>query len=616
MLTAEQIANTPAQTSDQLLREIPVVALPRNDSHSLHPTGQSISIRGVGRGRTLVLADGVPLNDPFGGWVHWNKIPLSEIDRAEVVRGATSNLYGSLAMAGVVQYLTAPTERNRFYGQTDGGSFNSYHSTLVAAGTLTSSLSGSVYGDIYRTDGYNIVLKRGPVDKPASFESNNGGLKLDWKPTPQLSTFLAANYYLEGRDSGTKKTTNDWWFGDGNAGLDYRTDGGSHWQIRFFGGGERFSNNNSSINATRTTEVRNLHQDIPVENVGGSVVWWKPIGEMHVLTLGLDNRFITATNNERTYNATTGVFTGKRHAGGSQELVGFFGEWRFIPVEPLTITAGLRYDYWWNFNAESVTTAGVLTQFPDQDQGAINPRLGLVYRLTEDLAVRTAGYTGFRAPNLNELYRGFFSGGVQNNGNPALGPERVYGGEFGADWTPGKQLRFGATGFYNLITDLIQSVTVNPTTTERQNVGKANSYGVELDSQYRPFPSLTFGASYALTVSEVTDNPKNTALVGKWLSGVPRHQGVISARWADRDWLDFTLRLRMEGIQYANDLNTFKLPGYATLDLYAARELADHVQIYLSVNNLLDKQVITGRNATVTNIGAPLMVLGGLKVRF
>ena len=614
-----QIETAPAQTPDQLLHDIPVIALPRNDSHTLHPTGQSVSMRGIGRGRTLVLTDGVPLNDPFGGWIHWNKVPLSEIERAEIVRGATLNLYGSLAMAGVIQYLTGPTDEKRLFAQLDGGNLSTYHGNFVTAGPLGENFSGSIYGDFYRTDGYPIVKNRGPVDKPASFESNNGGLKLSWKPSSQLSAFMAANYYLEGRDSGTKKTNNDWWFGDGAAGVDYRTEGGSHWQFRLFGGGEEFSNNNSSINAARTTEVRTLHQDIPVQNVGGSLVWWRPFSEKSLLTLGFDSRFITADNKEKTYSATTGLFAGSRSAGGSQDLIGFFGEWHLTPVEELAITAGLRYDYWWNFNAESIATTGAVTQFPNEGKGAINPRLGLVYRINPELSVRTAGYTGFRAPNLNELYRGFFAGGVQNNGNPALGPERVYGGEMGADWSPAKQLRFSATGFYNLLSDLIQSVTVTPTLTQRENVGKAQSYGVEFESQYQPFPNWTFAVGYALTISEVIQNNKNPALVGKWLSGVPQQQGVVSARWADPDWLDVTLRLRAEGYQFANDLNTFRLPGYATMDLFVARELRElvnHLKVFVAVTNLFDKQVITGKNQTVTNIGAPLTVWGGFRTRF
>jgi iron complex outermembrane receptor protein len=317
-----QIGTAPAQTPDQLLHDVPVIALPRNDSHTLHPTGQSVSMRGLGRGRTLVLTDGVPLNDPFGGWIHWNKVPLNEIVRAEIVRGATSNLYGSLAMAGVIQYLTAPTYEKRLFAQVDGGNLNSYHGNFTTADPLGENFSGAVYGDFYRTDGYPIVQDRGPVDKPASFESNNGGLKLTWRPSSQLTAFMGANYYQEGRDSGTKKTNNDWWFGDGTAGVDYRTDGGSNWQFRLFGGGEQFSNNNSSINAARTTEVRTLHQDIPVQNVGGSVVWSRPFGENNLLTLEFDSRFITADNKERPTAPPTACLPGRGAPEGARSLSG------------------------------------------------------------------------------------------------------------------------------------------------------------------------------------------------------------------------------------------------------------------------------------------------------
>jgi outer membrane receptor protein involved in Fe transport len=84
---------------------------------------------------------------------------------------------------------------------------------------------------------------------------------------------------------------------------------------------------------------------------------------------------------------------------------------------------------------------------------------------------------------------------------------------------------------------------------------------------------------------------------------------VVSARWADPDGLDVTLRIRAKGVQFANDLNTFKLPGYATVDLYVARDLRElmkNVKAFVAVTNLFDKQIITGKNQTVTNIGAPL----------
>jgi outer membrane receptor protein involved in Fe transport len=289
----------------------------------------------------------------------------------------------------------------------------------------------------------------------------------------------------------------------------------------------------------------------------------------------------------------------------------------------VTITAGLRYDHWWNFNAQSAATNGVVTAFQDQDKGALNPRLGVVYRFTPEIGLRAAGYTGFRAPNLNELYRSFGTNPT-TFGNSDLGPERIYGGEGGADWSPTRSLRFSVTGFYNSIKDLIQTLTVNnvitcqgaATCNKRYTVGAAESYGVEFESEYRPFSTLTLAASYALTASAITEYKPNPALVGKWLNNVPRQQGAVSLRWADPEWFDSTLRMRAEGLSYANDLNTLKLQGYVVLDLYAARAITGNLQAFLTINNLLDKQVITGRTTSVTNIGEPFMALGGLKMRF
>jgi outer membrane receptor protein involved in Fe transport len=366
-----------------------------------------------------------------------------------------------------------------------------------------------------------------------------------------------------------------------------------------------------------------LHQHIPVENVGGSLVWWKSLGTRHVVTLGIDDQYITADNQEHTFSSATGLFTGKKNAEGSQQLFGVFAEWSYAPINAVTITAGLRYDHWWNFHAQSVNTNGVVTAFQDQDKGAFNPRLGVVYRLTPEIGLRAAGYTGFRAPNLNELYRSFGTNPT-TYGNSDLGAERVYGGEAGADWSPVQPLRLSVTGFYNSIKDLIQTLTVNnvvicqgaATCNKRYNVGAAQSYGVEFESQYRPFPTLTLTASYALTASAITEYKPNPALVGNWLNNVPRQQGSVSLRWVDPDWVDVTLRMRAEGLSYANDLNTLKLQGYAVWDLYAARAITSNVQAFLTINNLFDKQVITGRTTSVTNIGAPLMALGGLKMRF
>src|SRR6059058_3778969 len=116
ILSSEQIQHSPAVVADDVLRQIPTFSLfRRTSSLSSHPTSQGVSLRGVGPSgvsRTLVLLDGVPFNDPFGGWVYWSRVPLESTERIEVVDGSGSSLYGNYAMGGVINIVTgAPVRR-------------------------------------------------------------------------------------------------------------------------------------------------------------------------------------------------------------------------------------------------------------------------------------------------------------------------------------------------------------------------------------------------------------------------------------------------------------------------------------------------------------------------
>src|SRR5918911_1366511 len=105
--------STAATTLDDALRQLPGFQLfRRSGSRTANPTSQGLSLRGTGASgasRALVLADGIPLNDPFGGWVYWSRIPRESVERVEVLRGGASNLYGSSALGGVVQVITRKT---------------------------------------------------------------------------------------------------------------------------------------------------------------------------------------------------------------------------------------------------------------------------------------------------------------------------------------------------------------------------------------------------------------------------------------------------------------------------------------------------------------------------
>ena len=113
-LTREDLQNTPALTNDDALRQIPGFSLyRRGSSRTANPTNPGVSLRGLGANgssRALVLEDGIPLNDPFGGWVFWDRVPTESISSVEIAQEGASSLYGSEALGGVVQFISRPAE--------------------------------------------------------------------------------------------------------------------------------------------------------------------------------------------------------------------------------------------------------------------------------------------------------------------------------------------------------------------------------------------------------------------------------------------------------------------------------------------------------------------------
>jgi len=93
-----ELRTAPAATLDDALRAVPGFSLfRRGDSLTANPTTQGVSLRGLGpsgASRSLVLLDGVPLNDPFGGWITWSKIPRESLGGAELVRGGGATAWG------------------------------------------------------------------------------------------------------------------------------------------------------------------------------------------------------------------------------------------------------------------------------------------------------------------------------------------------------------------------------------------------------------------------------------------------------------------------------------------------------------------------------------------
>jgi len=615
VLFERDIAQLPAQTTDDVLRGQAGVELPRGDSRALHPTGQHVSMRGLGGGRTLVLLDGVPLNDPFGGWIQWNKVAKSQIARVEIVRGASSDVYGSLAMGGVIQVFTRPVSDRAAVVQGDDGSRDSLHAAAFASTPLGKGFAVGASADATHTDGYLSLAPedRGPLDAPTAYQSQNAALHASWTHGA-WQTRADATYFGDRQDLGTPLAVNTRQMADGALGATAKLGGGTL-ALSAFGGHQVLHNENTRVDAARDGETPSLVQRIPVDHLGGSVVWTQPLGARQDLVAGLDLRWVQATNFEDVYDRA-GALTGSRAAGGQQAEGGLFAQWSGTPWRWLTLSAGLRGDGWLNFAGTQRAVDGQDAPLASRRAGAVSPRVDVIVRPSSRLAVRGAAYTGFRAPNLNELYRGYFSNGVQVAPNPDLGPERLVGGELGIDGAPSSHTRLAVTGFLDRTDGLIEQVTLDADTRQRQNIAQAMSAGAEIEASWHPTYRLRLVATYTLTFSRILKFPADASLQDKALAETPRHAGALTAALRLPARFAADLRVRAESAQFADDQNTLALPAFALVDLTVSRQVFDHVTLFAKVSNLLDTTVVIDRTQSLTRVGAPRTLWGGFRARF
>ncbi|HEX9493125.1 MAG TPA: TonB-dependent receptor plug domain-containing protein, partial [Thermoanaerobaculia bacterium] len=246
ILNRQTIAVAASPALDDTLRQVPGFTLfRRSGSRVANPTSQGVSLRGLGgsgASRALVLDDGVPLNDPFGGWIFWGRVPRASLDRIEVLRGGASDVYGSSAMGGVVQFVR---RKDDFAMDVDGGSQRTAAASLFFPFT-GGNWSGDVAGDFLTTDGYAIVdpAQRGPVDRNAS--SRHLGLDATVR---REGFFIRAGRYTESRNNGTPLQINDTVIRQVAAGWD-----SSAWTVRLDGNDNNYHQTFSAIAASRASE--------------------------------------------------------------------------------------------------------------------------------------------------------------------------------------------------------------------------------------------------------------------------------------------------------------------------------------------------------------------------
>jgi outer membrane receptor protein involved in Fe transport len=608
VVTAAELLNSAAGSLDDALRNTPGFSLFRRSSSRVsNPTTQGVTLRGVsgsGASRTLVLADGLPLNDPFGSWVYWNRVPQAAVERVEIVRGATGDLYGADALGGVVQVLTFAPGRTRVRGTLEGGSHGTGRFSGYGSGQRNGwSFDGSA--EWLRTDGVVTVGEeaRGPVDVAADSDYVTGFLTAGYNPGPWHATVRLSGYSEE-RGNGTPLQVNatDWTQISGEAG---GSAAGGAWVLRGSGGTQEYFQTFSAVLAGRASERLTTEQTTPSSFGTLSGQWSRALGAATVL-LGAEGRWTDATVEEIRYSVAS-VRSGPFIAGGAESIAALFGRVGFVPDERTSIVVGLRGDFW-----DSTPRDAAL---PTHTANFVSPRVSASYALTDEASLHGAVYRAHRTPTLNELHRGFTVGAIVTNPNPQLDPETVTGVEGGVLFRRGA-VSTRVTAFWNELDHAITNVTIRTTPSilrQRQNTDTVRAAGLELESDLRLHANWSIGGLVGVTRSSFTDAPAQPALEGNRVPQVPSFQLGASVTYADPRGFTGAVQARAFGAQFDDDLNAFELEGYGVVDASAAQELIRGVHVFVAVENLFDADYDVGRTP-VRTIGWPRSARVGLRL--
>jgi outer membrane receptor protein involved in Fe transport len=622
-LTRENLAASPNLTLDDTLRQIPGFSLfRRSDSRTANPTTQGVSLRGLGANgasRALVLEDGIPLNDPFGGWVYWDRIPEQAVESIEISQEGGSSLYGSDALGGVIEFFTRSPEQKGISLETSYGNQNTPDLSLWAGGTWH-GWESSFAGEVFHTDGYILTPKayRGSVDTKAGSQHGTAELLIGRKFRNGSDVFARGWFLSESRANGTPDQVNDTRLGEGALGADLQLGSFGALTLGFYGDAETYHQTFSSVALDRDSETLTDIQAVPAQGVGGSAVWSRALGKRQTLVAGVDTQENIGRSNEVLATAHKDT-----SAGGRQRTTGVFGE-DIIQITPRwTVSASARIDHSGNFGASLITVpfgspaGATVAPYADRSYNAFSPRLSVVDRLNTRVSWSASIYRAFRAPTLNELYRSFRVGNVVTQSNANLSAERLTGGEAGisVNVVP-RRLVVRGTAFLNEIIDPVANVTRSTTATlitrERENLGRTRAPGAEIDATTSITGHWALTAGYQYVDATVTNFPVNPELVGLWIAQVPHHVVTFQARYENPARISFSADGRMVGKQFDDDQNQFPLGRFFVLDATAWRGIGHGVELFAAGENLFNAQYSTAATP-VPQLGLPVAVRAGVR---
>ena len=634
----ERIAQNAANRLENVLADVAgVQQFRRSDSRSANPTSQGISLRGIGgnaSSRALLLLDGVPQADPFGGWVAFPAYATGRLGEVRVTRGGGSGYLGAGALAGTVELESATPAQ---LGSVEvAGAYGSRDSVEAqAAATLERGRGFATLSGAYaRGDGFVPIVaeRRGPADRPAPYEQLSAAVRgvVEVAPATELQANVTA--FSDRRERGTAFTANRSEAADASLRVVGRGRWG--WSALAYLQTRAFASSFAAVDATRTNATQTLDQyNTPATGLGARIELRPPLGEGVDLRLGADWRDVDGRTQEN-YTFVDAAPTRRRLAGGENRTVGVFVDGG-VELGRVTLTLGGRLDRWriadGFLDERTLATGAVLTdrRFGDRSGEEATGRAGVAWRAADAVTLRAAAYRGWRLPTLNELYRPFRVGPDAVAANAELAPERLDGIEAGVALAPTRGVTLSATLFHNRLENAIANVTADAGPGNfpgvgfvaaggiyrvRRNLDLIRSTGLEIDAAATMGPVFA-RASWSHVDPRVAASGAAGALDGLRPAQTPRDLVSGTIGWRGGRGL-VSATLRHAAGQYEDDQNTRRLAPATTLDAFASLPITRALALEARGENLFDERVEAGiTGADLVERAAPRTIWLGLRLR-
>lgn len=591
----------------------------RSDSRSSNPSAQGVTLRAIGgnaTSRALVLLDGVPLADPFFGYIPLSAIAPETLGTIRVTRGGGSGPFGAGALAGTIELESA--DPGAAAPLLASAAINDRAET-EASGVLTQPLGRGfavASGRWDRGQGFFTTPKdqRVPATARARFDSWNGALRAvaPVSGAVEMQARVAAFHdartlRFDGADSTSEGQE-----------ASLRIVGRGRWAFDALAYVQARDFSNIVISSTRFTPTLDQRRT-PSTGIGGKFELRPPLLEGHDIRIGADYRRADGELQEEAISAFTGLVTERRRAGGATSNLGLFIEddWQ---IGPLLVNGGLRADrtsitggFYSAVSAAGQPVSNLIA--PDRSDWSLSWRAGALFYATRRLDIRAAAYTGLRLPTLNELYRPFVVFPVVTEANAALESERIEGYEIGVNWQPVNALVLSLTAFDNEVENAIANVTIGPNLRQRQNLPAITARGIEANVAIK-LDAVSIDGALAWTDAAVQGEGASANLDGNRPAQTPEWAATLTLGWKPAPGWQVAGTLRHVAAQFEDDLEIDSLEPATTIDAFLAAPLAGQLSVVVRGENLTDETIVARNQGGSVDLGAPRTLWLGLRYGF